>query len=66
MFKIEINDFDNKKRRLKKEENIMSKIKCAVLQVGNLLKKHKNFSLNTVTVTKINPAFTAVNNSARY
>lgn len=37
----------------------MSKIQYAMLQIGNLLKKHKTVSLNTVTVTKINPAFTA-------
>lgn len=30
------------------------------------MKKHKTLSLNTVTVTKINPAFTDVNNSTRY
>jgi hypothetical protein len=37
-----------------------------MLQIGNVMKKHKTLSLNTVTVTKINPAFTAVNNSTRY
>jgi hypothetical protein len=37
-----------------------------MLQIGNLLKKHKNVPFNTVTVIKINPAFTAVNHSTRY
>jgi len=37
-----------------------------MLQIGNVMKKHKTVSLNTVKVTKINPAFTVVNNSTRY